>query len=181
VRQAAAFLVAHLLDPRFWTEDNGRCRPDQAFLRAGGDAINAARDLVRRMSDDGAAADLQFLGLISRGSTDKALPAMQRVEQVDGWRLPESMDTVRMMWETVLMVEFPLLADIAIRLFHMHATSCSVERLWSVLRNVARDNRPRLGIEKTEKLLFIMAEERMASKEEEDVPQEYLVESVLGF
>ena len=58
--------------------------------------------------------------------------------------------------------------------------SCSVERLWSVLRNVARDNRPRLGIEKTE-LLFIVAEERMASKDEEDVPQEYLVESVLGF
>jgi hypothetical protein len=173
--------VAHVLDPRFWIEENGRCLPDQAFLRAGGGAMNAARDLVRRMSDDGAAADLEFLRLVARGSTDKALPAMQRVQLVDGWKLPESLDTVIMMWETVLALDFPLLADIAIRLFHMHATSCSVERLWSVLRNVARDNRPRLGIEKTEKLLFIMAEERMASKDEEDVPQEYLVESVLGF
>jgi hypothetical protein len=45
-----------------------------------------------------------------------------------------------------------------------------------VLRNVARDDRPRLGIEKAE-----MAGERMAATEEEgELPQEYLVESVLG-
>ena len=87
-----------------------------------------------------------------------------------------------MMWNTVLAGEYPLLEEVASRLFHMHPTSCSVERLWSVLRNVARDNRCRLGIDKTEKLLFIIAQERMEEREaDSDVPAEYLVESLLGF
>ena len=99
------------------------------------------------------------------------------VEVKDGWKLIESTDTVRLMWDTVLALEFPLLADMAARLFHMHPTSCSVERLWSVLRNVARDNRCRMGVDKTEKLIFIMAQEHLAQKEAA-APPEYLVESI---
>ena len=103
-----------------------------------------------------------------------APPTLALVEVKDGWKLIESTDTV-------LALEFPLLADMAARLFHMHPTSCSVERLWSVLRNVARDNRCRMGVDKTEKLIFIMAQEHLAQKEAADAPPEYLVESVLGF
>jgi len=96
--------------------------------------------------------------------------------------LPQTVDTVCAMWETVLATEFPLLADLAQRLFCLHPTSCSVERLWSILRNVARDNRCRMGVDTTEKLLFIMAQEHLAQKEAADAPPpEYLVESVLGF
>ena len=45
--------------------------------------------------DDAAAADLQFLKLLSQGSADPAIPALATVELVDGWKLVESMDTVR--------------------------------------------------------------------------------------
>ena len=92
-----------------------------------------------------------------------------KVEVKDGWKLIESTDTARLMWDAVLALEFPLLADMAARLFHMHPTSCSVERMWSVLRNVARDDRCRMGVDKTEKLIFIMAQEHLA-QEAADAP-----------
>lgn len=179
------FAVAHVLDPRFWTMEGSTCCPDTAFMRQDTNEFDKMRALVRRVcggEDGGAAADIEFLKLANRGSTDAAIPALMVVEIQDGWKLTKSMDTVRLMWESVLAVEFPLLADLALRLFHLHPTSCSVERLWSVLRNVARDNRCRMGVDKTEKLVFLMAQEHLAQKEEAGAPPpEYLVESVLGF
>jgi hypothetical protein len=56
------------------------------------------------------------------------------VEVKDGWKLIESTDTVRLMWDTVLALEFPLLADMAARLFHMHPTSCSGGRCCAMWR-----------------------------------------------
>jgi hypothetical protein len=62
-------------------------------------------------------------------------------------------------------------------------TSCGVERLWSVLGNVTRDNRTNLAVEKTKKIMAVAAQERLEreqEKESREPPVDYLIESVFG-
>ena len=62
----------------------------------------------------------------------------------------------------------------------LHCTSCGVERLWSILRNITRENRSRMAVETTKKLTVVSAQERLENASEDEVPAEYLIESVLG-
>lgn len=53
--------------------------------------------------------------------------------------------------------QYPNLARIAFRVLQMHVTSCSVERVWSVMRHTIRDNRSCLDVQKIRKFLTIKA------------------------
>ena len=53
------------------------------------------------------------------------------------------------------MTYYPDLAPAAARTVSLHATSCSIERLWGMVRWVYRDNRMRLGIARAKKMVFV--------------------------
>ena len=63
----------------------------------------------------------------------------------------------------------------------LHCTSCSVERLWSVVRNVMRDNRPRLAVDRAKKLVMVGADARLRRAQGKEGTKEYLIDSLLDF
>ena len=50
-----------------------------------------------------------------------------------------------------------------------------------MLRNVKRDNRTRLGAEKTKKLIMVGADERLRHAQGQEGTAEYLLECLLDF
>jgi hypothetical protein len=72
--------------------------------------------------------------------------------------------------------EYPQLARIASRLLLLHATSCSTERLWSLLRWVYRDNRSRLGFEKARKMALLAMFRRSQAKNDDLFEDDLLLE-----
>ena len=89
---------------------------------------------------------------------------------------------MRLVWKASL--AFPVLAKVADRLLTMHATSCSCERLWSMMRWVYRENRIHLGLEKAKMMMLVAGTERLQQKQAKAdflASEEALVESVFGF
>jgi hypothetical protein len=83
------------------------------------------------------------------------------------------------MWEGTLKKECSQLARIAPRLLMLHATSCSTERLWSLLRWVCRDNRSRLGVEKARKMAIISMYRHFQEGGDYNFEDDILLESVI--
>ena len=71
------------------------------------------------------------------------------------------------MWlpQGILGKAYKALAPIALRVLSLHATSCAPERNWSLLGQLYRKNRSRLGIRRAEKLVFISSAAKVANKE----------------
>jgi len=98
-------------------------------------------------------------------------------------------------WRTVLSGDFPalnfdqnrkypLMAKLAARLLSMHATSCSSESLWSLMRWTYRDNRSRLGIEKAKMMVSCATHERLKRQQAiQDISldaMDYMIDSIFG-
>jgi hypothetical protein len=84
------------------------------------------------------------------------MPALTKRKMVDG---REEVATAAMrqgFWDQAL-GEFPLIAAAAIRLLAFHATSCSSERNWSRWGHLCTKARNRRLLERSEKLVAIMA------------------------
>lgn len=61
----------------------------------------------------------------------------------------------RSFWAVAGCREYPQLAQVALRLLSMHATSCASERNWSLWGSIYVKSRNRLAIARAEKLVFI--------------------------
>ncbi len=61
--------------------------------------------------------------------------------------------------------EYKALAVAAMRLLSLHATSCAPERNWSVLGQLHRKNRSRLGISGAEKMVFVSSAAKKANRD----------------
>ena len=176
-----ALVLAYILDFRFYWEDQHKVfRPDSGWLQADGTEHRRVKELVERMA--GGAGKVEFAKLVIYGITDRVINGVTRGASVDenGWQIAGKLEDVKLAW-LVLADEFPELSKIAGRLLSLHCTSCSVERLWSVLRNVKRDNRTRLGAEKTKKLIMVGADERLRHAQGQEGTAEYLLECLLDF
>jgi hypothetical protein len=89
-------------------------------------------------------------------SMARHMPALTKRKMVDG---REEVATAAMrqgFWDQAL-GEFPLIAAAAIRLLAFHATSCSSERNWSRWGHLCTKARNRRLLERSEKLVAIMA------------------------
>ena len=73
---------------------------------------------------------------------------------------------VRLTWEGGLRREFPALSTIAGRLLALHATSCSTERMWSLLRWIYSDQRLLLATDKARMLLYIAVTKRLERRQQ---------------
>ena len=73
----------------------------------------------------------------------------------------------RAVWlpQGILGKTYKALAPVAMRVLSLHATSCAPERNWSLLGQLYRKNRSRLGIRRAEKLVFISSAAKVANKE----------------
>jgi hypothetical protein len=63
----------------------------------------------------------------------------------------------RLVWELELCSTYPALAPVAARLLAQHATSCSVERMWSRWRKLYAPDRSRMLARTAERYMFISA------------------------
>ena len=165
-----AFLLAHLLDLRFLYKDetNGRYKPD--YSSASKEDIDDAIKLAVRLTD--ANAEVELRRWLLHGHADEGCASLRGTlnSSENGQAKMTSVVNVRVMWEGTLHENYPQLARIASRLFLLHATSCSTERLWSLLRWVYRDNRSRLGFEKARKMaLLAMFRRRNHQAKDDDI------------
>ncbi len=150
------FTLARLLDLRFTVKDaNGRFMPDMTLIDQ--EEREAVEKLVRRLAGNEAdAAELELMEWIGEGTINpivNAIHAKAAVEQ--GWLLVENVPKVVLTWKTKLNGNYPILSGIARRLLCLHATSCSCERLWSLMRWIYRPNRTKLSLEKSEKMATV--------------------------
>ncbi len=53
----------------------------------------------------------------------------------------------------------------AMRVLSLHATSCAPERNWSVLGQLYRKNRSKLGISRAEKMVFVSSAAKVANRD----------------
>jgi len=118
--------------------------------------------------------------------TNGTLEDMARMIQVStncSWKYVKTASDVRLVWRAVLSKKYPLLAGLAQRLFSMHATACSSERLWSQMRWVYSDSRSRLGIQKAKKMVFISGcqrlKRRLEDEDDDDDGLELMLECIL--
>ena len=58
-------------------------------------------------------------------------------------------------WEAIAKAKFPLLAQLAARLFSIPSSNCPSKRNWSLFGNIITKQRNRLAPDKAEKLVFI--------------------------
>ncbi len=61
----------------------------------------------------------------------------------------------RKFWADYASKDFPCVASVALKLLSMHATTCSVERNWSIWGQVFVKLRNRLDISRAEKIIYI--------------------------
>jgi hypothetical protein len=109
-----------------------------------------------------------------------AVLAKATLEQ--GWLLVENIATVKLLWKGKLHRQYPILSSIARQLLSMHATSCSCERLWSLMRWLYRPNRTRLSLEKAEKMATVTFNEWLERRNWRDDftgTMDSLIESVI--
>lgn len=182
------FVLAHIIDIRLWIpNDKGGWKPDVSIFEPNGQEIQQARELLKRMAGGDAAhgIDREFIRLCAFGHGDDAIGGViKAAEVVDGWKLIGDRTDVELIWSFSLINDYPLFSAVAKRIIGLHPTSCGVERLWSILRNVHRENRSRMAAEKTKKIVFIQSQEKLRHEREDldnEPPQEYLIESMLGF
>ncbi len=67
--------------------------------------------------------------------------------------------------KAILAREYKALAVAAMRVLSLHATSCAPERNWSVLGQLYRKNRSRLGISRADKMVFVSSAAKVANKD----------------
>jgi len=179
-----ALSLAYVLDLRFYTKvAPGLFRPNTEFLKNDKEEDQRVKDLIARLAGTaGGSALVEWERLSRSGCRERAIDGVMNAATIDenGWKIVGSLEDVLLTWHALGGV-FPELSKIAVRLLSLHCTSCSVERLWSVLRNVKRDNRTRLGTEKTKKLIMVGADERLRHAKEQEGTAEYLLESLIDF
>lgn len=61
--------------------------------------------------------------------------------------------------------EYKALAVAAMHVLSLHATSCAPERNWSVLGQLYRKNRSRLGTSRADKMVFVSSAAKVANKD----------------
>lgn len=105
----------------------------------------------------------------------------KELPDVDGWKVMPSHAKMSMVFKRTLPAKYRRLLKVALCVTAMHATSCSAERLWALMRWVYGDNRSRLGIEKAKKLVMVTHYQRMLRKETFDVAaEEPMLDSLFG-
>jgi hypothetical protein len=77
---------------------------------------------------------------------------------------------MRNLWALHLHDTFPHLSEAAARLLSAHATSCSVERHWSILGNIFAPSRNRLALQRARKLAFIRCNSKQPNVERKSDP-----------
>ena len=74
---------------------------------------------------------------------------------------------------------YPTLSKVAARLLMLHATSCSSERMWSLLRWIYSDQRLLLATGKAEKLLYIAVTKQLERRQEDVADADVLLAALL--
>ncbi|DBA79984.1 TPA: hypothetical protein ACH3X1_008187 [Trebouxia sp. C0004] len=67
--------------------------------------------------------------------------------------------------KAILARSIKALAVAAMRVLSLHATSCAPERNWSVLGQLYRKNRSRLGISRAGKMVFVSSAAKVANRD----------------
>lgn len=191
----AAFSLARLLDLRLLEEkEHQRYTPNVKFLDQ--EEMECVQAVLRRLvggGSDGNAAVAELKVWIQEGTNSERVDGLlKEAHEQDGWKMVVTVERVLKVWHNDLRgaipilvnpgeATYPLLAKAADRLLRMHATSCSSERLWSIMRWTYRKNRTRLDIEKAKKMVAISMHERMKRKRAEADPDEmdYLLDCML--
>jgi len=175
------FFLATLLDLRFMVEDNGAFKPDMTLM----DEQDIVLEELKRLSGDEAdKAELEFYDWLDEGTREPMVKLiLDAATKCEGWTMVETVKRVKLVWKLKLAKTYPTLAKIAIRLLSMHATSCSCERLWSLMRWIYRPNRTRLSLEKAEKVAMVTLAEWLKQRilrEDFDGTMDSLLESLYG-
>lgn len=82
------------------------------------------------------------------------------------------MADVRLIWKSELSQMYPKLAAVAGKLLSLHATACSVERMWISVRWVLRDNRLSMVGKTVQNLVFVSAARRLRESLAADEPSD---------
>ena len=86
---------------------------------------------------------------------DKSL--MERSENGKGEVTISSMERRRNWWRRIASRTVPLLSEAAVRLLHLHASSCAAERNWSAWGRTYTPLRNALSKDTAEKMIFVKA------------------------
>jgi len=167
----------------FTVKDGSSFKPDMTFIDdEESEAVNLL--LCRLVGEKEAnAAQLELLQWTADGTTSAMVDAvLEKAATVQGWMLVEDLAVVKLLWKAALKKKYPILSGVALRLLSMHATSCSCERLWSLMRWIYRPNRTRLSLEKSKMMATVTFNEwlqRRNWREDFTDAMDSLIESVI--
>lgn len=177
------FSLAMMLDLRFAVKDGTSFKPNMALIDE--EEHEAVNLLLRRLvgEEKADAAEVELLRWVAEGSSESMINAiLNKATYEQGWFLVDKVETVRLVWKGRLFRSYPILSELAQRLLSMHATSCSCERLWSLMRWIYRPNRTRLSLDKAEKMATVTFDEwleRRDWREDFSGNVDSLIESVI--
>jgi hypothetical protein len=154
--------AAHLLDPanavrssitgdwnlcftKFMGSAEMRVRKEAlqtTILRLTKDPVAAKRELILLQSDPLPDFMVQALELMTTGGEGEPVAAPSTQRRIN-------------FWANMGAGAFPEVAEAAVRLLSMHATSCASERNWSLWGSLCTAARNRLAIERANKLISI--------------------------